>query len=150
MIAVILDYEADCHKNGAFYEDKGVITCSVCKGDKPNEKKYFLALLIDDRYEDHPPFAYTHFRNNVVLFDSCGKSPVVNDKAAYFKVLNEEIGDRVYKRPGKKGRWVQYLNEKKEVVSGMKEVKTLLGGNHHNEMVYTVHEDGTFTRLRSL
>lgn len=149
-MAIVLDYVADCHKNNVFYEDKGVIQFSVCKGDKANEKRYSLQLFIDDRYEDKPPFAYAHFRNNVVLFDSCGKSPVIKDKVAYFKVLNEEIGDRVYKRPNKKGRWVEYLNERKEIVSGMKEVGALLYGNHNNQVVYIVHEDGTFDKFRAL
>lgn len=151
IVIVLTDFIEDAKKNGAFYEDKGVISLNICPGDSVGQTRYTLQLLIDNRYEDQPIVKYTYFRNYVVLFDSCRYQLSIPDREEYFKALNEEIGDRVYKRPTKKGRWMTYQTKEGKTVSGMREHTVIrLGEGQQNERVYIVDSDNKFKKLRTL
>lgn len=151
IVTVLTDFIEDANKNGAFYEDKGVISMNICPGDSAGQTRYTLQLLIDNRYEDQPIVKYTYFRNYVVLFDSCRYQLNIPNREEYFKTLNEEIGDRVYKRPAKKGRWMTYQTKEGKTVSGMRENKVIRGGSgQQNARVYIVDSENKFKKFTTI
>ena len=151
LITVIADFIEDSHKNNAFYEDKGVISVNTCTDNSGTNTKYTLQVFIDDRYVDMNILKYAHYRNYVVLFDSCGLHVPISNKDEYFKTLNMEIGDRVYARPTKRGRWVMHLSKEGEVVSGIKETRFIgAGAGHQNATIYIIDKEKKFKKLKSV
>ena len=151
LVNVLKDFIEDAKKNRAFYEDKGVINLTLCPSDSVCQTRYSLSVLIDNRYEDLPIFKYAYFDNYVVLFDSCRFVPGITDKGEYFKTLNDEIGDRVYKRPTKKGRWMTYRTKEGKTVNGMRELMEIRGGEgQQNNRVYIVDKNNKFRKYKTL
>lgn len=151
IVTVLTDFIEDAKKNGAFYEDKGVIRLNICPGDSAGQTRYTLQLFIDNRYEDQPIVKYAYFRNYVVLFDSCRYLVNIPNREEYFKALNDEIGDRVYKRPTKKGRWMTYQTKEGKTISGMREHTVIrLGEGQQNERVYIVDSENKFRKLKTV
>ncbi len=149
LATILTDYIAEARKNGAFYEDMGVIRLTVCFSKPENTTRYTLAVLIDNRYEDQPIEKYAYFENYVILFDSCRSNISIPNKDEYFRSLNEEIGDRVYKRPTKKGRWMTYRTKEGKLESGMRELSIIRGGSgQQNGRVYIVDENNKFKKLK--
>ena len=149
--SIINDFITDSHQSNRFYEDKGIISVETCPADSSGKTKYTLQIFIDNRYEDMAITKYSHYRNYVILFDSCGYSPPIPNKEDYFKTLNAEIGDRVYQRPTKKGRWVTSLNKDGEIVSGIKETRHIgYGAGQKNATIYIVERNEKFKKYKTL
>ncbi|MVN78688.1 hypothetical protein GO988_20330 [Hymenobacter sp. HMF4947] len=135
----------DCHREHYFFEDKGVVEL-IAYHDAKGRAAWYLSALIDDRYRDNPPAAYSMQGNDIVLVyqgDSLGKqvrTPTL-DVAPLVKCLELVIGPAVYQRPAIKERFV-------EETIGQKTTKyrvlTDSTGNLYHERRIVFNADGTY------
>lgn len=136
----------DCHHEHYFFQDKGVVEL-IAYHDVKGRAAWYLSAIIDDRYRDNPPAAYSMQGNAIILVyqgDSLGnklRTPAP-DMAPLVKCLELVIGPAVYQRPAIKERFV-------EETIGQKTIKyrvlTDSTGNLYHERRIVFNADGTYT-----
>jgi hypothetical protein len=142
---LLRQFITDCHQEHYFFEDKGVVEL-IAYQDGRGRTAWYLSAIIDDRYRDNPPTAYSMLGNDIILVyqgDSLGnklRTPAL-DMAPLVKCLELVIGPAVYQRPAIKERFV-------EETVGQKTTKyrvfTQSGGNLHHERRIIFNADGTY------
>lgn len=136
----------DCHHEHYFFEDKGVVEL-IAYHDAKGRAAWYLSAIINDRYRDNPPTAYSMQNNDIVLVyqgDSLGnklRTPAP-DVAPLVRCLELVIGPAVYQRPAIKERFVE---EKVGQKTNKYRVQTLSGGNAYHERLIIFNADGTYT-----
>jgi hypothetical protein len=149
--AIVKDYIDDCHRNNSFYGSKGIISITDVSTEK--QRKYSLAVYIDDRYKDDPPTSFGYILHNgtyLVMFYDSKKPVIVENREQYLLQLTSEIGDRVYIRPYVEKRWdVGLYRDTGKVDWGYFNSKIYPGGNY-NSVSYTLNPDGTYKKLRGV
>lgn len=67
---LLRQFITDCHREHYFFEDKGVVEL-IAYQDSKGRTAWYLSALIDDRYRDNPPAAYSMQGNDIVLVYHC-------------------------------------------------------------------------------
>jgi hypothetical protein len=135
----------DCHHEHYFFEDKGVVEL-IAYQDGMGRTAWYLSAIIDDRYRDNPPAAYSMLGTDIVLVyqgDSLGnklRTPTP-DVAPLVHCLELVIGPAVYQRPTIKERFIE---EKVGQKTTKYRVRTDSGGNVHHERRIIFNTDGTY------
>ena len=130
-----------------FINDKGIVQLNIYK-NALGLTCWMLIPHIDDSYKDNPPPAFADFEGDIILVYSAdvnGYALKTPDPAPLNKCLEDIIGDRIYIRSTKKGRWADY------VIPGMGLRKTQ--GRHRMEMgnggaiIIIFQKDGTYKTI---
>jgi hypothetical protein len=147
---ILREYQSECSRNRFFYEDKGIVKVVVFQ-DSLNRQVYRLSALIDDRYLDNPTNEYLTIGADVFLFyhgDKEGneiKNVLKNNEIECLKKL---VGDRVYIRPLKADRWVEYQGINNQTLRT--KTRTIYAGNIWNVTDYIFTSESKFETLKQL
>jgi hypothetical protein len=135
--------------NNYFINDKGIIQLNIYK-NKEGLTCWLLLPRIDDRYKDNPPPTFEEFRGDIILIypaDANGNELKTPNPEPLNKCLEAVIGDRVYPRPTKKGRWgtpytIPGIN--RVLNQGLHRMST---GNS-GDLIIIFQKDGTYKTLK--
>ena len=142
---LLRQFITDCHREHYFFEDKGVVEL-ITYQDSKGRTAWYLSALIDDRYRDNPPAAYSMQGTDIVLVyqgDSLGHKLRVPTAAVAPLVhcLELVIGPAVYLRPAIKERFVEETVGQKTTKY---RVRTDSGGNVRHGRHIIFNADGTY------
>lgn len=150
--AILREYFDECSVTRRFIDNKGIVEVVFYK-DSLSRDNYRLTAIIDDRYLDNPPSKYyTHpFMDMLFLFydaDMSGKIIYPQLSLRAVEELKRCVGDRVYIRPPKTDRWVEYMDFDGKMKR--RKVFVISAGNPWNTTLYTFFSEGGYKKLKSV
>lgn len=130
-----------------FINDKGIVHLYQYQNIK-GDSVWLLIPKIDDSYKDNPPTEFSDFQGDIVLVyeaDEKGEAFQNPNPQPFNKCLADIIGDRVYLRPIKEGRWTNHvLPWGRKMEEGVHRVALGNGG----ALLVIFKEDGTYETMR--
>lgn len=145
--ALLEAYIQDCHQRNFFFEDKGAVKLVVYQ-EADGRTCWLLSAIIDDRYRSQPPAQYAELGNDIMLVyrgDSLANIlPIAGDAAARAACIAEVLGSRVYPYIDKPEYTtvIDAQGNPQQV-----QVKHMLMGNFHNDLIIKFNKDGTVSKF---
>jgi hypothetical protein len=138
-----IEYALD---NKYFVNDKGIVHLYRYKSQK-GDSIWRLHPTIEDKYRDNPPTMFSDFHGDIVLVydaDEQGNIRQNPNPEPYNDCLEDVIGDRVYRRPKKKGRWSNYMLPNGRV---LEEGAHRVAIDHGKDQTIVFDQDGSYKIL---
>ena len=148
--AILDKFISESIKTNYFIGDKGMVQVNIYKDEKGRDC-WLLLPQIDDSYKDNPPTKYADLDGDgdimflVYEANSSGiELPFRGDRTAVIKCLEAVIGDRLYIRPPKQDRWVEFKDPTGKLRRTKKQTITLGNGG---SLIIIFNKDGTYKTL---
>lgn len=143
---ILRQFIDECHRGRYFVEDKGIVTLTAYQDSKGREL-WSIYAMIDDRYKENPPTAYSTIGDDIILVysaDSMGRTSgrASQNIASINRCLEDVILNRIYQRPLVKERFVEIVRPNGKIMKTP--VKTIIMGNYWNGKKIIFNRDGTY------
>ncbi|MCP1383150.1 hypothetical protein [Runella salmonicolor] len=113
LIDAIGEFIINCNKVNQMYKDMGVIYIGINPDSGKAEKRISLWAGLTDSFKENPPQHYAHLFGKIILIHQFNeKSAMIKNEVPpeQLEALLNEVGDRVFIKQQRRGRWVETYN----------------------------------------
>jgi hypothetical protein len=138
----------ECKREEYMPNGMGIISIMRTKPSADSVVRWYLSVMLDDRYKDAPPAEYAQVGQTIYFFYDQKTSDVSPSSVSpqIIAQLSELMADRVYIRPSSQQRWSEYSVKGKIIRDTIR--KDLVGGYPRNTIVLIFHPNGEISTSR--